>query len=103
MEYLKISELNGCMEGVLRRIEVEGRAVLLVKAEGELFAVDDTCTHEDASLAGGFIEETTIECPRHGAIFDLQSGKALTLPATRDLGCYPVRLEGEDVLIGIEK
>ncbi|MFC1537442.1 Rieske (2Fe-2S) protein [Gemmatimonadota bacterium] len=103
MEYLKVAELNECMEGVPRHIEVEGRAVLLVKAEGGLFAVDDTCTHEDASLAEGFIEGTTIECPRHGAVFDLQSGKVITASAVRDLGRYPVRLEGEDVLIGIEK
>ncbi|MBN2288735.1 MAG: non-heme iron oxygenase ferredoxin subunit [Candidatus Glassbacteria bacterium] len=102
MKYLRVSKASALSEGAPLAVEAGGKAILLVRAGGDIYAVDETCTHEEASLAGGFLEGTTIECPRHGAVFDLKSGHALTLPAYRDLASYPVRLEGEDILVGLE-
>ncbi|SDX74680.1 3-phenylpropionate/trans-cinnamate dioxygenase ferredoxin subunit [Amycolatopsis xylanica] len=59
-------------------------------SEGEFFAIDDTCTHQDASLADGWVEGCVVECPLHAATFDLRSGKALCLPANDPVRTYPV-------------
>ena len=103
MKYLEAAEEAALTRQKLLRVEAGRRKIALVKTDEGVFAVDDTCTHEDASLTEGFVEEATIECPRHGAVFDLKSGKALSLPATADLGCYPVRLAGGKILIGINE
>ncbi|WP_370944442.1 bifunctional 3-phenylpropionate/cinnamic acid dioxygenase ferredoxin subunit [Amycolatopsis sp. cg5] len=63
-------------------------------SEGEFFAIDDTCTHQDASLADGWIEGCVVECPLHAATFDLRSGKALCLPASEPVRTYPVVVSG---------
>ena len=74
--------------GALRLTDLPGGApvALFHTDEGELFAVDDTCTHADASLADGFVEGCAVECPLHAAIFDLRTGEADGMIAT-----YPVR------------
>lgn len=59
--------------------------------DGAFYAIDDTCTHEDASLAEGWLEGTQVECPLHSAQFCLKSGEALCLPATRPVGTHPVQ------------
>ena len=58
--------------------------------DGAFYAVDDTCTHEDASLAEGWVEGAQVECPLHSAQFCLKSGEALCLPATKPVGTHPV-------------
>ncbi|MCY4067494.1 MAG: non-heme iron oxygenase ferredoxin subunit [Acidimicrobiaceae bacterium] len=75
-----------------RRVEVAGRAVAVVRIGDDLYAIGDTCSHAEVSLSGGWIEpdECAIECEAHGALFDLRSGEALTLPATRPVPTYRV-------------
>ena len=102
MSYVKIADLSELEPDTPKLIQVNGTAVVLVKIADEVFAVSDTCTHEDAQLAGGFIEDCSIECPRHGAMFDLKTGKALTLPAIAPLNTFPIRVEGSAVLIGVD-
>jgi 3-phenylpropionate/trans-cinnamate dioxygenase ferredoxin subunit len=58
--------------------------------EGEFFAVDDTCSHQDASLADGFLEGCFVECPLHAALFDLRTGMPTCLPAKKPVRTYPV-------------
>lgn len=86
--------------GGVRLLELGGTRVCLARTEdGELFAVDDTCTHEDESLSEGWVDGNCIECPAHNSVFDLRSGAALTLPATEPVATYPVTVEGDDVLV----
>ncbi|NMI00180.1 non-heme iron oxygenase ferredoxin subunit [Pseudonocardia acidicola] len=84
-------------EGVRVPSEVGPIAVFLV--DGEILAVQDTCTHEDASLAEGFLEDHVIECPLHGGQFDLRSGAAVCLPAQHPLRRFGVRSDGEFVYV----
>ncbi len=84
-----------------KRVLVGKSAVALVLSGGEYYAVDDCCTHEEARLSEGFVEDGRIECPRHGAIFGLASGEPQSLPATRPLKTWAVRLEGDDIMVGI--
>jgi 3-phenylpropionate/trans-cinnamate dioxygenase ferredoxin subunit len=80
-------------------IEVDGTPVCVVKVADEVFAVADTCTHSEASLAEGEVTGSKIECWLHGAEFDLKTGKALTPPATEALKTFNVKRNGNQLTI----
>jgi 3-phenylpropionate/trans-cinnamate dioxygenase ferredoxin component len=102
MSWITIARTEQIPKGRPWRCTAAGRALLLVKTGGKLFAISEVCTHEASSLAEGLVEDNTIECPRHGALFDLQSGKPLSLPATGRLRTYPLRVEGDTISVQIE-
>lgn len=82
------------------RVDYEGSPVAVFKLEdGELLAVCDTCTHEEASLSLGEVEDDTVYCPKHGAQFNLRTGKAMTLPATVPVKTYDLRVVDGNVQI----
>jgi len=82
------------------RVVVEGVPIAVVKdAAGDIFAIGDTCTHGDISLAEGFVEDDTLECWAHGSKFSLKTGKPLTLPAYEPVPVFRVELKDGDVLI----
>jgi 3-phenylpropionate/trans-cinnamate dioxygenase ferredoxin subunit len=72
--------------------------------DGVFLAVDDICSHAEASLSEGEVdvEDETIECPRHGSVFDLRSGRPRSLPATVPVVSFPVKVEGDRILIELE-
>jgi 3-phenylpropionate/trans-cinnamate dioxygenase ferredoxin subunit len=82
----------------------EDLEILVVNCDGELFAIEDRCSHDDGDLAEGEIntERCAIECPRHGALFDLKSGKALTLPAYKAVETFPVKVDGDTITLEVE-
>ena len=82
-----------------RRFEVNGAQVAVFHLPLGFFAIGDTCSHEESSLSEGFVEDDKVECPKHGAQFDIQTGKNLSLPATRPVPAYRVVVEGEDVYL----
>lgn len=88
-------------DGEARAFDVGRLSVALVRIGDEFHAVDDVCSHADFSLAAGEIdpEECTVECWKHGAQFDLRTGEALTLPATRPVAVYEVRVADGDVTV----
>ena len=80
-------------------IEVDGVAVCLTRVGDEVFAVEDPCTHSEASLSEGEVTGTKIECWLHGAEFDLRTGEALTPPATSALKTFKVEINGNQVVV----
>ena len=70
--------------------------------EGTFYAVDDLCTHEDASLSTGRLDGDRVKCPLHGSRFCLRTGEPQEEPADEALRCYPVRVEGDQVVIELE-
>lgn len=78
-----------------------GRDVALYKVEGEVFATDNLCTHGNARLSDGFLEDGQIECPLHQGRFCVKSGEALCAPLTENIRVYPVRIEGERILLNL--
>jgi 3-phenylpropionate/trans-cinnamate dioxygenase ferredoxin subunit len=87
--------------GTARRFDVEGLRVALVRIGDDLYAIGDRCTHQDISLAEGEIDgdDRTIECWKHGSLFDLRTGEALSLPATQPTPVYDVQVvDGRVVL-----
>lgn len=93
---MKTSEIA---PGATRRVVVDGNDVLLCNVGGEIYAVEDVCTHDGGALDQGELEECRIMCPRHGAYFDVKTGAALTLPAIIPLKTYPVRIEGDEIVV----
>jgi 3-phenylpropionate/trans-cinnamate dioxygenase ferredoxin component len=87
--------------GSARKFEVNGYKVALVRIDDDFFAIGDVCSHEDYSLSEGEVltEECEIECWKHGSTFDLRTGEPCSLPATRPVPVYDVRVEGDDVLM----
>ena len=69
--------------------------------EGRFYATSDICSHEHEHLSEGWLEDVHIECPRHGAMFDLRTGEALSLPATEPIETFPVEVRGDDIWVGI--
>jgi 3-phenylpropionate/trans-cinnamate dioxygenase ferredoxin subunit len=81
------------------RIEKDGESICVARIGDEVFAIADTCSHSEASLAEGDITDFKIECWLHGAEFDLRTGKALTPPATAPVHKYSVSVDGDSVTI----
>lgn len=101
MAWVKAAGVSDMKEGQGLKICHGGRVVAVFLTEGEFYAVDDRCTHAEASLAEGEVFDTEVECPLHGAVFDLVTGEALTFPATRPVATYQTRVEGNEVLVEI--
>jgi len=88
--------------GQFKPVEVSGKQLLICHVTQEEFtAIDDTCTHDDGPLADGWLEGTAIECPRHGARFDVRTGKVLALPAAVPINTYPVKVEGNEIKVKV--
>lgn len=87
--------------GQLKAVEIQGRRLLVCHTAEGFFAIDDTCTHDDGPLTDGWLDGTAIECPRHGARFDVKTGKVLCLPAAVGIRSYPVRVEGNEVKVSV--
>lgn len=85
--------------GTTKRVLLAGEPVLLCNVAGAFYAIEDACTHDGEALDQGALDECRIECPRHGAYFDVTTGAALTLPAIVPLRTYAVRLDGDSIFI----
>jgi 3-phenylpropionate/trans-cinnamate dioxygenase ferredoxin subunit len=79
--------------GSRRVVDVDGVAVAVFNLGGELFAIEDVCTHDGGELASGCLEEEVIVCPRHGARFSIRSGEVLAPPAYEPVAVMAVRIE----------
>ncbi|MHB8743088.1 MAG: non-heme iron oxygenase ferredoxin subunit [Sulfuricaulis sp.] len=98
-DFVKIARRGELLPGKMKCVDLDGRRILLANVDGSFYAADDTCTHEDASLSQGFLKGEIVKCPLHGSRFNLCTGKVLDDPAEQNLRTYPVRLDGDDVLI----
>ena len=83
------------------KVEKDGKTICVARVGDEVFAVDDTCSHSDASLSEGDVTDFKIECWLHGAEFDLRTGEALTPPAVSPLHTYGVHVDGDSVTVEI--
>ena len=84
-------------------VEIEGRSVVIFNIAGTLFAIADVCSHDDGPVGEGDLAGVAITCPRHGAQFDVRSGKVLQLPAVVDIPAYPVRQVDGSIQLGIPR
>jgi 3-phenylpropionate/trans-cinnamate dioxygenase ferredoxin subunit len=96
VDYLPVGHLTDFNDGKPHRVEVNGEDILIAVVDREVFAVSDTCTHEEVSLSDGDLDGCQIECFLHGAAFDLRTGNPSSPPAVKSLLTFEVALEGDD-------
>lgn len=99
--FVKVGSVAELAPGKMMRIEVSGRPILLANVNGRVWAADDTCSHEDASLSTGSLRGEFVKCPLHGSRFNVCTGQVMDEPADKNLRTYPVRLDGESILVGL--
>jgi metal-sulfur cluster biosynthetic enzyme/nitrite reductase/ring-hydroxylating ferredoxin subunit len=98
-DFVSVAKTSDLADPGRTLLEVEDRIVVLLKVGGEYFCIDDVCTHDGGPLSEGRLENHAIACPRHGAKFDIRTGKALTMPATVDTAAHEVKVEGDTILV----
>lgn len=99
--YVAVAKTAELPNGARKIVEVDGRPIAVFNIAGTLYAIADVCSHDDGPVAEGELDGHEIECPRHGARFDVRDGKVLSFPAIVSIPAYPVRVEGETVLVGL--
>ncbi|MCZ2820808.1 non-heme iron oxygenase ferredoxin subunit [Modestobacter sp. VKM Ac-2977] len=106
MTYERVCALSEVPEEGSLRIELADIDVAVVQLDGEVYAIQDVCSHADVPLTDGDVDDVdgapTIECALHGSCFDLRTGQPTNLPATEPVPVYPVRVEGDDVLVDVD-
>ncbi len=100
-DFVKAGRVGDLAPGKMMRVEIAGRRILLANVGGRFYAAADTCTHEDASLSAGSLRGELVKCPLHGSRFNVCTGRVMEEPAEEDLQTYPVRLEGDHILVGL--
>jgi 3-phenylpropionate/trans-cinnamate dioxygenase ferredoxin subunit len=101
MEYIPVGSKEELKVGQRLFVEIDETPIMIMNIAGKYYAIADVCSHDDGPVGEGNIEGYEIICPRHGARFDIQTGKVLALPAFVDIPAYPIRLVGDTIEIGI--
>ncbi len=101
-EFVQVAAIDDLPEGERLFVEIDEQlTIVLFRIAGEYFAIEDVCTHDGGPLGDGNLEGYKVVCPRHGARFDIKTGKALSLPAMVDIGAYPVRVVDGQIEVGL--
>lgn len=96
-----VANVNEIPVGQFKPVTVNGKRLLICHTEQGFYAVDDTCTHDDGPLTDGWLDGNAIECPRHGARFDVTTGQVLCLPAAVPIRSYPVQIVGDQINVDV--
>lgn len=96
---IKIANLTDVKQGKMFRTKINNNFILLANINNEIFAIDDMCTHEDASLYKGALKGHCVECPLHGSHFDFRTGKPDGNPATDAVKTYEVEVRENEIFI----
>lgn len=102
-EYIKVATKAEVADGQRILVEADDRLVMLFRVGEDFYCLDDVCTHDGGTLSDGEHEGCEIKCPRHGAKFDIRTGEALTMPATKPTAVHEVKVDGEDILVKISE
>jgi len=97
--YIPVASLSALKTSKLLCVKPAGLRIALAYVDGKVFAVDDICSHEDASLSKGSLHGECVKCPLHGSRFDLNNGEALDDPAEDPIRAYPVKIDGDEVFV----
>src|SRR5262245_33767512 len=104
-EFVAVAKTNDVVDPGSMLVEVDDRLVVLIHAAGHWYALDDVCTHDGGPLSDGPLDASagTIACPRHGAKFDIKTGAALTMPATKPTASHEVKIDGSQVFVRLSE
>ncbi len=95
--FTRVAAVSEIPAGQAKLVEIGGRQIALFNVEGAFYAIDNVCTHAGGPLAEGFLDADKVECPWHGAQFDIKTGAALNPPAVEGVTAYKVRVNGSDI------
>ena len=99
----KVAEIGELSPGGMKSVSVGGEEVLLANVDGNFYAISDTCTHMEGTLSDGDLDGEQVQCPLHGAKFNVVTGEVLDPPARQGVQAYEVRISGNDILVGPAK
>ncbi len=101
--WVSVAKTSQVQPGTVEVFEVDGKALCIGQTtDGRWGAIDDDCTHDGGDLGEGELSGDSVECPRHGSLFDLRTGKPLTLPAYRPVESFPVLVEDDTIKLEVE-
>ena len=103
VEFLEIAPESELPNGERLFVDLGDKPIVIFNIAGQFFAIGDICTHDDGPLGDGVIEDHNIVCPRHGAEFDVRTGKVMSMPAVVDIPAYPVQVRDGIIFIGVPK
>ena len=103
-DYIRACALSDLADSEPLGLDLDGEPVAVVRVSaGDVYAIRDVCSHAEVPLSEGEVDGCTIECWLHGSRFDLRTGKPTGMPATEPVPVYPVKIEGDDVLVAIDQ
>jgi 3-phenylpropionate/trans-cinnamate dioxygenase ferredoxin subunit len=102
-DFVRACHVSDVADCAALHVMIGGVPVAVVRSGAEFYAIHDVCSHANVSLSEGEVEDCQIECWLHGSSFDLRTGKPSGLPATRPVPVYPVKIEGDDVLVSLNQ
>ena len=102
-EFVAVAKVSDLSDPGRITVELDDRLIVLLRVGGDVFALDDVCTHDGGPLGEGELEDHTIACPQHGAKFDIRNGKALTMPATQPTVAHEVKIVGDDIMVRLNE
>ncbi len=102
MSFAAVAKLDEIPDGGMKQVVAHGDLVGLYRVGADVYAINDICSHEETYLTDGDfeVEDMEVECPLHGSRFDVRDGSVRILPATKPVASYPVKIEGDLVLVG---
>ncbi len=100
--FIRICADNEITEGTVKTFKIEDKAIAVARYDGIVYAVDDICTHDGGELGAGDVINGQIQCPRHGARFDLKTGNATQMPAVIGVGTHRIKIENGDILVALK-
>ncbi|MBE0681374.1 MAG: non-heme iron oxygenase ferredoxin subunit [Anaerolineales bacterium] len=103
IEFVEIAPASELPNGERLFVDLGDKPIVIFNIAGQFFAIGDVCTHDDGPLGDGIVEGFNIVCPRHGAEFDVRTGKVVQMPAVVDIPAYPVQVRDGVIFMGVPK
>ena len=100
--FIAIAKTSDVPLGQVAVFDHQGLSIALCNVEGRFYAVENLCSHDDGPLEDGFLEGCSIECPRHGARFDVRTGEVLQMPAAYPIRTFETKVENDTVFVKVE-
>lgn len=100
--FVKVAKIEDLPPGTHQLLDLDGRSIALFNVDGTLYAIDDLCTHDGGPLVEGAVDGFEVECPRHGARFDIRTGKALCMPAFEPVSTHRVEVRGGEIWLAVD-
>ena len=102
MPRIKAAKLTDVPPGAVKVVDLDDREIALCNVDGQIYAIANLCTHDGGPLNQGCLDGHAVECPRHGARFDVRTGAVLSLPAVLPVPNYGVELDGDDIFVEVD-